>query len=77
MRAVQMKDVRQHPIDVGDMVAYVQQGTSSGWMVTGYVIGFTPKMVRIGDSVGEFVTNRNPSNIAVLEKKAIDVQVTL
>lgn len=65
------KDVRKKEIKVGDLVAYVTQGTSSGWMDTGYVIGFTPKMVRIGNRKGEFECNRHPEKIAVLESEAV------
>lgn len=65
------KDVRKKQIKLGDLVAYVTQGTSSGWMDTGYVVGFTPKMVRIGDRTGKFECNRHPEKIAILESEAV------
>lgn len=43
-----MKDFLGNEMEIGDKIVYVNQGSSSGWLVKGTIIRFTSKMVVIG-----------------------------
>lgn len=68
-------DIENQPLMLGDRIAYIHKGrrASSSYLRIGYIIGFTDAMVRVGDAQGEFRHNRNPDNMIILKRNAINV----
>ena len=60
-----MKDYLENEINVGDEVAYIQHYKTSSCFYKSTVLGFTKKMVILGDKYGSF--KKSPDKIICIK----------
>lgn len=63
-----MKDRAGNELNVGDRVLYLQNGTSTSWLVWGTIDSFTPKLVRIIPEKKRFLedtTLKEPKSVVI------------